>query len=153
MKTAQQWLDEYGESHRNPTNKLIHWVCVPAIMFSLIGLLWAIPSPLADFSGLANWGTAFLLIAVVYYFVLSVPLAFGMVMVAILTAVGVWLVDRLATPLWQISAAVFVIAWIGQFIGHKIEGKKPSFFKDIQFLLIGPLWLLGFIYRRLNIKY
>ena len=42
---------------------------------------------------------------------------------------------------------VFVLAWIGQFIGHLIEGKRPSFFKDLQFLLIGPAWLMAFVYR------
>jgi uncharacterized membrane protein YGL010W len=56
-------------------------------------------------------------------------------------------------PLWLVSAIVFVVAWIGQFYGHKVEGKKPSFLKDIQFLLIGPAWLLHFIYRRLGIPY
>ena len=58
-----------------------------------------------------------------------------------------------ATPLWLIGIAVFVGAWIGQFIGHKIEGKKPSFFKDVQFLLIGPAWLMAFIYRRAGWEY
>ena len=64
----------------------------------------------------------------------------------------VW-IDRLNTPLWSIALTIFVGAWIGQFIGHKLEGKKPSFFNDLQFLMIGPAWLMGFIYRKLNIKY
>ena len=46
-----------------------------------------------------------------------------------------------------------MLAWIGQFIGHKIEGEKPSFFEDLQFLLIGPAWLLGAIYQKLGIRY
>ncbi len=44
-------------------------------------------------------------------------------------------------PLLTTSLAIFVIAWIGQFYGHKVEGKKPSFLKDLQFLLIGPAWV------------
>jgi uncharacterized membrane protein YGL010W len=52
-----------------------------------------------------------------------------------------------------LSIAIFVVAWIGQFIGHKIEGKKPSFFDDLRFLLIGPLFVLGFLYRRFHVAY
>ena len=59
----------------------------------------------------------------------------------------------LATPLWQSCLAIFVVAWIGQFVGHAVEGRRPSFFKDLQFLLIGPLWLLSFAYRRLGLRY
>jgi uncharacterized membrane protein YGL010W len=55
--------------------------------------------------------------------------------------------------LWVTSLVIFVAAWIGQFIGHAIEGKRPSFFKDLQFLLIGPLWLLAAAYRRLGLRY
>jgi uncharacterized membrane protein YGL010W len=52
-----------------------------------------------------------------------------------------------------ISLAVFVVAWIVQFYGHKIEGKKPSFLKDVQFLMIGPAWLMHFIYKKIGIGY
>ncbi|MGH8496511.1 MAG: DUF962 domain-containing protein [Gammaproteobacteria bacterium] len=155
MRTAEQWLDEYGESHRNATNKLLHWVCVPLIVLSLVGLLWSIPVPQAfeDISPALNWATAFLMAAVVYYFVLSTSLAIGMVPVlAAIVLIVIWL-DSLEPPLWLISAAIFAAAWVGQFIGHAIEGKRPSFFKDIQFLMIGPAWLLSALYRRLGISY
>ncbi|MEL7537956.1 MAG: Mpo1-like protein [Pseudomonadota bacterium] len=155
MNTAQVWLDAYAESHQNPVNKALHWVCVPIIVISLIGLLWAIPVPdgFAAISPALNWGTAFLLAAVVYYFVMSIPLALGMlpVVVAIVAAV-VWL-DSLPFPLVYSSLALFTAAWVGQFIGHQIEGKKPSFFEDLQFLMIGPLWILAAIYRRFGLSY
>jgi len=155
MRSADEWFAEYGESHINPTNKLIHWICVPAIVVSVIGLLWSLPVPEAfrSISPALNWGTAFVMAAVVYYFLMSVSLGLGMVMVVLaMMAIVNWL-DGFATPLWVISLAIFVIAWIGQFIGHVVEGKKPSFFKDLQFLMIGPAWLLGFVYRRLGIPY
>jgi uncharacterized membrane protein YGL010W len=41
-----------------------------------------------------------------------------------------------------LSIAIFVAAWIAQFVGHNIEGKKPSFLEDIQYLWIGPLFVL-----------
>lgn len=150
-----QWLDEYGESHRDPVNKRIHWICVPAIMVSLIGLLAAIPVP-AEFSHLGpwlDWGVILLLAAMLYYVVLSLRLATGMILVAAMVLAAVHGLKLLPFALWASSLSIFVVAWIGQFIGHKIEGKKPSFFKDIQFLLIGPLWLLAAIYRRLGLRY
>ena len=150
---AQVWLDAYAESHQNPVNKAVHYVCVPVIVISLIGLLWAIPVPdgFTAISPALNWGTAFLLAAVVYYFVISVPLALGMLPVVIgIVAAVVWL-DSLPYPLVYTSLALFVLAWIGQFIGHQIEGKKPSFFEDLQFLMIGPLWILAAVYKKLGL--
>lgn len=155
MRSANEWFEEYGESHRHPTNKMIHWICVPAIVFSLVGLLWSLPIPevFAEISPWLNWGTLFIAFAMLYYFVLSWRLALGMMIVSALVIWGNAALAQLATPLWQIALGIFVIAWIGQFIGHKIEGKKPSFFKDIQFLLIGPVWLLGFVYRYFGLRY
>lgn len=155
MRPVQAWLDEYGESHRHPTNKTIHWICIPLIVLSLVGLLWSLPVPqrFVEISPILNWGTLFLMAALVYYFILSVPLAFGMVPVVAGFILAVWAMGRLPLPLWQSSLAIFILAWIGQFIGHRIEGRKPSFFRDLQFLMIGPLWLLADLYRRLGIRY
>ena len=155
IQSVQSWLDEYGESHQNLTNKAIHWIFVPLIALSLIGVLWDLPVPaaFADISPVMNWGMLFMMASVVYYFIMSPKLAVGMVLLMIVFALVLGWLDRLATPLWQICIAVFVLAWIGQFIGHIAEGKRPSFFKDLQFLMIGPLWLLSFIYQRLGIRY
>jgi len=155
-KSVQEWFDEYGVSHRNPLNKLVHFVCVPLIMMSVVGLLWSIPVPTAQGSLPLplNWATLFLVLALIYYGVLSLSLMAGMIPIAAGLAVTAYLLDRVETiPLWQISLGIFAAAWVGQFVGHKIEGAKPSFFKDLQFLLIGPLWILGFVYRRLGIEY
>ncbi|MDO7851960.1 Mpo1 family 2-hydroxy fatty acid dioxygenase [Hymenobacter convexus] len=156
MATLSALLAEYGESHQNPTNKLVHWVCVPLIMFSLIGLLWSIPVPIPvrGISYLFNWGNLVMLLALVYYVRLSPRLALGMVFVwAAMAVVLSLVVDYSALPLWAVCLIVFAMAWVGQFWGHKVEGKKPSFLKDLQFLLIGPLWLLHFVYRRLGWGY
>lgn len=155
LKTPDQWFEEYGESHRHPVNKALHWVCVPLIVISLVGLLWSLPVPQAfrDISPALNWGTAFIMAATVYYFILSLSLALGMLPFVMLVVLAVGWLDRIDWPLWSLSGAIFVLAWAGQFIGHAIEGRKPSFFKDMQFLMIGPVWLLGFVYRRLGIPY
>jgi uncharacterized membrane protein YGL010W len=155
MRTVEQWFGEYGESHTHPRNEVLHFICVPAIVMTVIGFLWAIPVPtaFAAVSPWLNWGTISVALAVVYYFTLSVPLGIGAAVgLAVLLGVVSWL-DTLAWPLWLTCTVVFVVAWIGQFIGHAIEGKRPSFFKDVQFLMIGPLWLLGHVYRRLGINY
>ncbi len=156
MKTIHTWFEEYGESHRNPVNKKIHFACGPLIVMSLIGLLWSIPVPAAfDMLPIVpNWAVLFLLLALAYYATLSYGLTAGMVLVAAGVAAAAYGLDRIGDPkLWQISTVVFVVGWIGQFIGHQIEGARPSFFKDLQFLLIGPLWILGTVYRRLGIRY
>jgi uncharacterized membrane protein YGL010W len=135
-------LVQYADSHRNPTNELIHFVCVPLIVFSLLGLLWAVHPLLALAASAA---------ALHYYFKLSRRFAYGMLaMLAVMLGLLALMPPFTVLPL---SIAIFVVAWIGQFIGHKIEGKKPSFIDDLRFLLIGPLFVLGFLYRRFNFAY
>jgi uncharacterized membrane protein YGL010W len=155
MKTIDQWLDEYNESHQNRVNKILHWICVPLIMLSLLGLLWSISIPLGIHSLTIslNWAIVLVIFSLIFYFLISPPLTFGMLMVSIAMLWALQILSGLSTPLWLVSVVIFVVSWIGQFIGHQYEGKSPSFFKDVQFLLIGPLWLLSFIYRKLGIPY
>ena len=135
-------LARYSESHLNHTNELIHFICVPVIVFTLLGLLWSI-HPLA--------AVAAVFASLAYYFQLSKPFALGM---ALMAALMLGLLSLLpAQTVLPLSIAIFVLAWIGQFIGHKIEGKKPSFLEDLRFLLIGPLFVLSFLYRRLNLAW
>ena len=129
MKTINEWFDEYSESHQNKTNKLIHWVCVPTIYFSIVGIL-------AHFSVLLT--TLLLVLAFIFYARLDIVLAVAM---AVLTSVLAWLIWVLPVG-YGFYIGLFILAWIGQFYGHKVEGKKPSFFKDLQFLLIGPIWCM-----------
>ncbi len=155
-KSADQWFAEYGESHQDDTNELIHWICVPIIFFSVMGLIWSIPVPavVAKAAPWFNWTQPLMLAALAFYFRLSVPLAFGLLG---FMSVCYCLIEALVlfspVPAWQVCLGLFVLAWIGQFIGHKIEGHKPSFFKDVVFLLIGPAWLMHFVYKKLDIAY
>jgi len=146
-----QWLGEYSESHRNPTNKLIHWICVPAIVLSVIGLLSVIPFP-ADIPYL-NWGTIVIALSLLFYVRLSAAMALGMLLYSALVLVILNGLAQAGLSIWQVSLGIFVVAWIAQFVGHHLEGKKPSFFKDVQFLLIGPAWVIAFLYRKLGIRY
>ena len=135
-------LEKYSESHQHPVNELVHCICVPAIVFSVLGLLWAAHP----------WAACIVVgVAMLYYLSLSLPLALGM---AVMSGAFLALLNAMpASAILPVSGAVFVLAWIGQFIGHKIEGKKPSFFEDLRFLAIGPLFVLGVLYRRLGLAY
>ena len=153
MKSIQQWLDEYSVSHQNHTNKMIHWVCVPLIFFSVIGLLYSVQFGVR-LVGNMNLNLAIIVLAfvTVYYFMLSKSLSVGMLFFS-LVCIGVCYEIQMitTTPLWAICIGVFVLAWIGQFYGHKVEGMKPSFLKDLQYLMIGPAWLMSFVYKKLGI--
>jgi uncharacterized membrane protein YGL010W len=138
---ADQLFERYGESHRDPVNKAIHWICVPLITWSVLAALWAW-SPVAACVGI---GLVF-----AFYAWLSLPIALGMLGVV---AVMVYPLTLFRTHLLVVATVVFVLAWIGQFIGHMIEGRKPSFFDDVMYLVVGPAWLLGFIYRRFGVAY
>jgi uncharacterized membrane protein YGL010W len=152
MKSIQQWLSEYGESHKNETNKTIHWICVPSIFFSLVGFVYGIKLPWHVGSIQLNVAMILMALVIIYYASLSKTIWIGMLIFGLLC---LWICQLIEAsgliPLWLFCIIVFVLAWIGQFYGHKVEGKKPSFLKDIQFLMIGPAWLMSFIYKKLGI--
>ena len=159
-KSIQQWFDEYGESHQNPTNKTIHWICIPLIFWSIIGLLACIPHNYLQIASAGwalpymHWGSVVIALGLLFYIRLSWQLFLGMALFSSAVLLSIKALMTLGTNALLItSVAVFVGAWIGQFIGHNIEGKKPSFFKDLQFLMIGPAWLMGFILKRTGIGY
>ena len=155
MRSLEEWLGEYAESHRNPTNKTLHYLCVPPIQLALMGLLLAVPVPavLGGWSPFVNWASLLVVAGILYYAVLSPRLALGMLVVVLVGFALLAALAELPVPLWATCLVIFIVAWIGQFIGHAIEGKRPSFVKDLQFLLIGPLWILSALFRRLGLRY
>jgi uncharacterized membrane protein YGL010W len=141
MRKVDELFLRYEESHRNPVNKTIHWICVPLITWSVLAALWA-AAPIIAYGAIA--------LAVVFYLTLSLSIAIGMLALSVLMVAPLAL---LGTHALIVAIVVFVLAWVGQFVGHAIEGKKPSFIDDLKFLLIGPAWLLHFVYRRIGIRY
>lgn len=152
MRTFTEWMEEYGESHQNHTNQMIHKVCVPLIMLTVVGFLWCLPVPEA-FSAVPylNWATIFTGFCLAFYLTLNVKMFLGMLVQSMLMLAICDFIYRTGNLL-GFCVIVFVASWIGQFWGHKIEGKKPSFLKDLVFLLIGPLWVTRFLYRKLGIS-
>ena len=124
-----QLLAHYAASHQHPTNEAIHCVAVPVIMLTLLGLLYSL-HPLVF--------TLFLAASFVYYARLSIRVLVLMVIWSLFLTGIIVLMGDLRLP---ICIALFVLAWIAQFVGHKIEGRKPSFFEDLQYLWVGPLFV------------
>ena len=157
MRKIDQLFPEYAESHQNHTNKTIHWICVPLIFWSILGFVSLIPAPhffVRYFGAISLVSLAALLLVTVFYFRLSWRIALIMILIMLLMEHLAYFINiKFENKSWIVFLAVFIISWIGQFYGHKIEGKKPSFLKDLQFLLVGPIWLLHFILKKLKIKY
>ena len=162
VRPVDAYFNKYAASHQNHTNELIHWICVPLIVFSLFGLIWAIPFPhlefLGRYNGFVNWASFLIAFSIYYYYKLSPVLSYAMLLIVMIFSAGIVSLEKLHNlngwpTMWQVCLIIFVIAWIGQFIGHKIERKKPSFLDDVKFLLIGPIWLLHFIFKKAGIKY
>ena len=146
MKTLEQWFSEYAVIHQNQKNKIIHYVCVPAIFFSVVGLLMSIPSKFLNeifnlnMPLIENWAFLVLIFVIIFYLRLSVSMAIKMTIFSFLCLLlNFYIAQKIS--IFYFSLSVFAIAWIGQFYGHQIEGKKPSFLKDLQFLMIGPAWV------------
>ena len=153
------WLTEYSLSHQNPTNIIIHKICVPVITATLLGILWSLPIPKNIRNtisigqvGLLNPSLIFVPI-LAFYWNLSREMAIAMTILFVLAMVLLVQMEKKHVRILRLSVIIFILAWIGQFIGHELEGKKPAFFKDLQFLLIGPLWTLASAFRFMGIDY
>ena len=140
-RKVDRLLVHYAESHRDPRNAAIHCVAIPLIMLSLLGLLFAIHPWVAY---------AFVLASMVYYARLSTV---WLVTMAALSVLGLGLVHAMGEHVLPISLGLFVAAWIAQFVGHKLEGRKPSFFEDLQYLWVGPIFVVSKLYLKLGIRW
>lgn len=161
MRKIDALLSEYAVSHQTKLNIAIHYVCVPLIFFSLIGLLASIPVPEAVSAVFPDvlvpyihFGTLVIVLGLIYYLRLSLVLFIGML---VFSAIVLLTIDQISllqiAPLWLVMLGIFVVSWIGQFIGHNHEGKKPSFLKDLQFLMIGPAWTMSHLFDAFKIKF
>lgn len=155
MKTAQEYFDEYAVSHQNETNQTIHYICVPLIFFSVIGLLMSIPTTLLENTFglynplLENWAVVVGVIISIFYLRLGFWYFTEMLFVILVSIIGNFWLGNTVNLIYA-SLIIFILSWIGQFYGHKIEGAKPSFLKDLEFLLIGPLWVIKKLKKKKN---
>ncbi|RZA34366.1 MAG: DUF962 domain-containing protein [Lysobacteraceae bacterium] len=153
-RPIDRWFDSYSGDHRNDTNQLIHVFAVPAILWSVVALIWCIPVFGTMFQN-GIWAGLAMFATWMFYNRLSRPIGYGMLVAFFTIGCSCRLIEHtygIGTLLYA-AIAVFVVAWIAQFVGHKIEGKKPSFFTDLVYLLIGPIWVLSKFYRKMGWKY
>ena len=155
MRPIDRWFDSYSGDHRNATNQRIHVVAVPAILWSVIALLWCIPVPPGGWFKPGIFAALAMVAASAYYLRASRVLGYGMLAVFVAMSALTWFLQATygTRTLLVLAIAVFVVAWIAQFIGHKIEGRKPSFLTDLTYLLIGPAWVLAKGLRKLGIAW
>lgn len=153
MSEADGWLSRYEESHRELNAPLLFWAAVPLVVLGTVGLLWQLPIPdeFYDISPLLNWGSAFLMAAAVYYFIISVPLAIGMLPFVIgIASIQLWLGQSAYSPL-KVSSGLLLAGILGLWVGRRRTRRLPSLLADLQLMMIGPLWLLSALYRRVGI--
>ncbi len=155
MQEAENWLELYGHSHSNVQFAVIYWLSVPLLVLATVGMLWSLPVPEAfsEISPILNWGSTFLMAAVVYYFIISMSLAIGMLPFIFGVALAqIWLLEA-SWSLARISASLFVISLLGLYLGHMKHGGLRAVLHDVQLLMIAPAWLLANLYRRIGIPY
>ncbi|MGI9263237.1 MAG: hypothetical protein ACR2QR_14420 [Woeseiaceae bacterium] len=155
MSEMDRWLADYGDSHNSVNNPVLYWPAVLVLVFAVVGVLWSLPVPDEFFaiSPILNWGTAFLMAAVVYYFIISVSLAIGMLPFIIgLTALQLW-IAKSGLPHRGVSLGLMTVGLVGLVAGQIPDGSPRQVIRDIQMLMIGPFWMLSNIYKRLGIPY
>jgi len=153
-REVDRWLGNYAEDHRNPTNVLIHWICVPLILWTVIALLWVVPVP-AAIGRPGFWAGMAMVGALSFYLRLSRVLCLAMFIAFVLLGALTELLYRQLGPqlLAGVAVGVFVAAWIAQFVGHHVEGRRPAFFTDLAYLLIGPAWIAAKLLRKMAVAY
>ncbi|WP_240669150.1 Mpo1-like protein [Dyella sp. M7H15-1] len=152
-RNMRDWLDSYSRDHQHPINRLLHWICVPLIVWSAIAMMWTIPVPEAWFRP-GSWAVLAIVLSFTWYWKHSHRLGAALLMVLAIFALSCFWAFQHYGPstLLRIGIGVFVVAWIGQFIGHLIEGRRPSFLTDLAYLLVGPAWLMDKLMRRFGFK-
>jgi len=155
MQETDTWLTEYGRDHQDLSFASLYWVAVLGLVFGTVGLLWSLPVPGAfeEISPALNWGSTFLMAATVYYFIISMPLAIGMLpFVFGVATLQIRLLDS-PWPLARTAALLFAISLVGIYLGRRVNGGIRAVFRDIQAMMIAPVWMLSKLYRRCGIPF
>jgi hypothetical protein len=153
MSEVQSWLTEFGERQAQARFPAVYWLSLLLLLIGTVALLWSLPVPEAfrEISPALNWGTAFLMAAAVYYFIISLPLGSGMILFVLgVAAVQTWLAG-LSVPLAYTGSVITGVATAGLFFGHYGTGGIFAVLRDIQLVMIAPAWALSRVYRRLGI--
>lgn len=155
LKLADRWIDEFAAAHAPHGIGVWQWLAIPGAVIGFVGLLWYAPVPraFAESTPALNWGALFLMATVVYYFIVSIALAIGSLPFVVLTIAVLSWIGELHLPAGRLSAGLFLLAWLGPCAAQWLRGGRPSCARELQLLMIGPLWMLGKLYRWLGIPY
>lgn len=151
MTDIDNWLSRYEQSHQSLRNPVVYWASIPMVVLGLTGLLWALPVPaeFEDISPLLNWGSTFLMVTAIYYFIISLSLAIGLLPFLLgLASIQMWLAAE-GLPANAISIGLLVAGTAGLALGR--GGALRSLIQDLQLTMIGPAWILSVLYRRFGI--
>ena len=139
MTPIQDLFKEYEQTHRHPVNQMFHMICIPFLVWSVLGVLWSFK---ISYGGLINGATIVVPLAILYYSTFSRQLAFILFLVGAVMLTFCAYFDR-HSLLVLLSIIVFFLSWTGQLVGYHFEGMRPTFFRDLQFLLIAPIWIMA----------
>ena len=144
MKTLVEEMSVYAAYHRDATNKAIHFIFVPLIVWSAMGLLIQAGSwPLGSLEvTLAHVIAVALLI---YYLWLDLPLGIAMVFLFTFMLVTALQVDAaLGSTAWMLFLAVFAGSWVAQLVGHKaFEHRKPALVDNLWQVFVAPIFVMA----------
>lgn len=155
MSEIDSWLERYEHNHQDLDNPLVYWAAVPMIVLGTVGILWYLPAPVEfyEISPLLNWGTAFLMATAIYYFIISLSLAIGMLPFLLgIAAIHSWLAQS-GYPQLGVSIALLVAGTTGLWLGRRGKGGPGAILQDFQLMMIGPVWLLSVLYRRFRVPF
>ncbi|MGB5490135.1 MAG: hypothetical protein WBM76_04840 [Woeseiaceae bacterium] len=155
MSENLSWLLRYEQRHTNLSNPVVYWAAVPMVVIGTVGLLWSLPTPVEfyEISPLLNWGSAFLIAATIYYFIISLSIAIGMLPFMLgLASLQLWLAAS-GYPALGVSLGLLVAGTVGLSLGRRGAGGVLAILQDLQLMMIGPAWLLSVMYRRFGIPY
>jgi len=155
MSETHSWLERYEQAHSDLGNPVVYWAAVPMVVVGTVGLLWYLPIPaeFAQISPLLNWGSAFLMATTIYYFIISLSLAIGMLPFVLgLASLQLWLTAS-QYPALGVSVGLLSAGIVGLALGRRGHGGLLALLQDLQLMMIGPAWLLSVIYRRFGIPY
>lgn len=153
MSESNEWLARFEQTHDDLRNPVVYWIAITMVVVGMIGLLWTLPAPTEfhNISPLLNWGSAFLMATTIYYFIISLSLAIGMLPFLLgLAAIQLWLANS-GYPAPGMNGGLLVAGIFGLWLGRRGPGSLRAVFQDLQLMMIGPTWLLSVIYRRLGI--
>jgi len=153
--TLDDWADRYGQLHPEGACSAAAWLSITVLVASLLGLLGSlpVPAPLQAQQLVINWATMLLMAAFVYYCMLSLRIAVaGLVYLAAAATPGIWLELR-GLPVWPLALGTFIPAFVWQLEMTRRATGRVRVLRNLQYLMLGPVWLLRAVFRRAGLAY